>query len=162
MFSIYIPSSTAFRSISGSSAYTPKGKSQLIWPKSEEKQHANGFTYQGPSDRQSGGWSHDWLPKMVLKKTKVVALHCSFQNQLELCSKVLPLWRYNIKDFQKHLVFFCFLHFSWWKQHQITWFHHICKAKRRGYNCCTVENLKTTLDCRFKKPTSHVTFEHGI
>jgi len=41
-------------------------------------------------------------------KTKVVALHCSFQNQLELCSKVLPLWRYEVKDFQKGCVFFVF------------------------------------------------------
>jgi len=35
------------------------------------------------------------------KKTKVVALHCSFQNLFELCSKVLLLWRYEVKDFQK-------------------------------------------------------------
>ena len=74
-------------------------------------------------------------------KTKFVALHCSFQDQLELCSKLLPLWRYKVKDFQKCCIFFCFLHFSQWKQHQITWFHHIWKAKGRGYNCCTMGNL---------------------
>ena len=45
-------------------------------------------------------------------KTKVVALDCSFLNQLELCSKVLPLRRYEVKDFQKRRVFFCFLCFS--------------------------------------------------
>jgi len=39
---------------------------------------------------------------------KVVALHSSFQNQFELCPKVLPLWRYEIKDFQKRCVFFFF------------------------------------------------------
>jgi hypothetical protein len=31
-------------------------------------------------------------------KMKVVALHCSFQNQLKLCFKVLPLWRCKVKD----------------------------------------------------------------
>ena len=41
-----------------------------------------------------------------LKKTKIVALHCSFPNLFELCSEVLPLWRYEVKDFEKHRVFF--------------------------------------------------------
>ena len=45
------------------------------------------------------------------KKTKVVALHCSFQNQFKLCPKVLPLWRYYIKDFQKCRIFFWFFAF---------------------------------------------------
>jgi len=83
-----------------------------------------------------------------LKWSKVtfVALHCSFQDQFELCSKVLLLWRYEVKDFQKHHIFFCFfLHFSQWKQHQITWFHHIWKAKGRGYNFRAVsKNHPTT------------------
>ena len=57
------------------------------------------------------GWSHDQLPKMV-KKTKIVALHCSFLNLVELCSEVLPLWRYDVEEFEKHCIFFCFLHFS--------------------------------------------------
>jgi hypothetical protein len=35
---------------------------------------------------------------------KVVALNYSFQNQLEFCSKVLLLWRYERKDFQKRPV----------------------------------------------------------
>ena len=39
-------------------------------------------------------------------KTKVVALHCSFPNLVELCSEVLPLWRYDVKDFEKCCVFF--------------------------------------------------------
>jgi len=54
-------------------------------------------------------WSHDQLPKW--QRTKVVALYCSFQNQLELCSKVLPLLRYELEDFQKCHVFFCFFVF---------------------------------------------------
>jgi hypothetical protein len=41
-------------------------------------------------------------------KTKGVALNYSFQNQLEFYSKVLPLWRYEVKDFQKQLVFYLF------------------------------------------------------
>jgi hypothetical protein len=45
-------------------------------------------------------------------KTKVVALNYSFQNQLEFCPKVLPLWRYEVKDFQKRPVFFFFAFFS--------------------------------------------------
>ena len=79
--------------------------------KSEEKQDKDDFTYQGPSNRSLGGWSHDQSPKMV-QKTKVVALHYSFLNLVELCSEVLLLWRYEVKDFEKHRVFFCFLHFS--------------------------------------------------
>ena len=31
--------------------------------KSEEKQDKDNFTYQGPSNRSLGGWSHDQLPK---------------------------------------------------------------------------------------------------
>ena len=72
------------------------------------------------------------------QKTKIVALHCSFPNLVELCSEVLPLWRYEVKDFEKRHVVFGFLHFSPWKQHQIRWFHHIWKAKRRGYNYAIV------------------------
>src|SRR5580693_4420761 len=34
-------------------------------------------------------------------KMKVVALHCSFPNLFELCFEVLPLWRYEVKEFQK-------------------------------------------------------------
>jgi hypothetical protein len=30
---------------------------------------------------------------------KVVALQCSFENQLEFCSKMLPLLRYEVKGF---------------------------------------------------------------
>jgi hypothetical protein len=45
---------------------------------------------------------HKWT------KTKIVGLNCSFQNQLEFCSKVLLLWRYEVKDFQKWPVFFFF------------------------------------------------------
>jgi hypothetical protein len=42
-------------------------------------------------------------------KTKVIALNCTFQNQLEFCSKVLPLWRYEVKYFQKCCVFLFFV-----------------------------------------------------
>jgi hypothetical protein len=41
-------------------------------------------------------------------KMKIVALNCSFQSQLEFCSKVLLLWRYEVKDFQKWPVLFLF------------------------------------------------------
>ena len=40
------------------------------------------------------------------QKTKVEALHCSFQNLLELCPRVLPLWRYEDKDFSERRIFF--------------------------------------------------------
>jgi len=52
------------------------------------------------------GWSHDQFPKMV-KKTKVVSLDYSFWNLFELYPKVLLLWRYEVKDLQKHCIFFC-------------------------------------------------------
>jgi len=62
-------------------------------------------------------------------KAKFVALHCSFQNQLELCSKVLLLWRYEIKDFQKCCVFvfvFCiFLNENNTKSHDFTTFQKL-------------------------------------
>jgi hypothetical protein len=45
-------------------------------------------------------------------KMKVVALNYSFQNQLEFSSKVLLLWRYERKDFQKRPVFIYFAFFS--------------------------------------------------
>ena len=78
--------------------------------KSEEKQDKDDFTYQGPSNRSLGGWSHDQLPKMV-KKTKVVALHCSFLDLVALCSEVLLLWKYEVKDCEKHCIFFLFFAF---------------------------------------------------
>ena len=81
--------------------------------KSEEKQDKGDFTYQGPSNRSLGGWSHDQLPKMV-RKTNIVALHCSFLNLVKLCSEVL-LWRYEVKEFEKccdfFFVFFLFFFF---------------------------------------------------
>jgi hypothetical protein len=46
------------------------------------------------------------------KKTKVIALDCSFRDQLKLCSKVLLLWRYEVKDFQKCPIFYLFVFFS--------------------------------------------------
>ena len=38
-------------------------KSQLVGPKSEEKQDKDDYTCQGPSDGILGQWSHDQLPK---------------------------------------------------------------------------------------------------
>ena len=76
---------------------------------------------------------HMWGVGMVVtwpdtkngQKMKVVALQCSFPNLFELYSEVLPSWRYDVKDFSECCVFFCFLHFSLWKQNQTTWFQHI-------------------------------------
>jgi len=100
---VYRMSVTAFRV----HCIYPKKKISLHpWPKSRRSQDKNDDTCQGPCNGLLGGWSHDQFPKMV--KMKVVALHCSFQNQLELCSKVLLLLRYEVKDFQKHHVFFFF------------------------------------------------------
>jgi hypothetical protein len=41
---------------------------------------------------------------------KVVAPNCGFQNQLESCSKILLLLKYEVKYFQKY-PFFCFVLF---------------------------------------------------
>jgi len=133
---VYRMSGTAFR------VHCIYAKNKILlhpWPKSGRSQDKNNDTCQGSCNGLLGGWSHDQFPKMV--KMKFVGLHCSFHDQLELCSKVLLLWRYEVKDFQKCCLFFCFLHFSQWKQHQITWFYHIWKAKERGYNYCTMGNL---------------------
>ena len=65
-------------------------------------------------------------------KTKVVALHCSFLNLVELCSEVLLLWRYEVKDFEKHRFFFVFCIFlneNKTKQHDFTTFR---KLKERA------------------------------
>ena len=45
-------------------------------------------------------------------KMKVVALYCSFLDLVKLCSEVLLLWRYDVKDFSEcHVFFFVFLFF---------------------------------------------------
>ena len=89
----------------------------------------------------------------------LVVLHCSFWNQFELCSKVLPLWRYEVKDFQKHCFFFVFCIFlneNNTKQHNLTIFG---KLKERAtiivpweiYQNRKVHTLKGTLtvvDCK--------------
>ena len=128
--------------------YTSKRKSHSAWLKNEEKQDKNDSIWQGPCSGLLGCWSHDQCPKIA--KMKVVALHCSFLNLFEICSKVLPLWRYEVKDCEKFRVFFCFLCFSPWKQDQIRWFQHIYKAKRRGYNYCIVGKM-TKKECAYPK-----------
>ena len=65
-------------------------------------------------------------------KTKAVALHCSFLNLVELCSEVLPLRRYDVKDFEKCCVFFVFFFFRI--------FLHENKTKQ--YNFITFRKLK--------------------
>ena len=54
-----------------------------------------------------GCWKGDHVTDFLKwSKMKVVALHCSFQNLLQLCSEVLLLWRYDLKDFFSPLAFF--------------------------------------------------------
>ena len=43
-------------------------KSNLVWPKSEEKQDKDDYTCQGPSDRLLREWSCDQLPKIAKNK----------------------------------------------------------------------------------------------
>jgi hypothetical protein len=90
-------------SMSGSFAH-------LVGPKSEEKQDKDDYTCQGPSNGILDNGHMTNYQKWT--KMKVVALNYSFQNQLEFCSKVLLLWRYERKDFQKRPVFYFILHFS--------------------------------------------------
>ena len=52
----------------------PKGERGSNLMKSEEKQDKDDFTYQGPSNRSLGAWSHDQLPKMVKNKSCSPAL----------------------------------------------------------------------------------------
>ena len=48
----------------------------------------------------------------MVKKMKLVALHCSFPNLVEICSEVLLLWRYEVKYFSEwHFFFFFFFFF---------------------------------------------------
>ena len=68
---LYLPSGTAFRVHVIVLPKRGKG-SNLV--KSEEKQDKDDFTYQGPSNRSLGGWSHDQLPKMVKNKSCSPAL----------------------------------------------------------------------------------------
>ena len=62
---LYLPSGTAFRVHVMVPPKRGKGSNLM---KSEEKQDKDDFTYQGPSNRSLGGWSHDQLPKMVKKQ----------------------------------------------------------------------------------------------
>ena len=66
----------------------------------------------------------------IAQKIKVVALCCTFQNLFELCFEVLPWWRYDVKDFEKHCVFFflffcIFFHENQTKQHDFTTFRKL-------------------------------------
>jgi hypothetical protein len=75
----------------------------------EEFDCTDDFVCQGSSDGSlEGGHMANYLK--CSKKTKVIDLDCSFQNLFELCSKVLLLWRYEVKDFSEHCVFLCFLY----------------------------------------------------
>ena len=108
----------------------PKRKYQLFLSKSEEKQHKHDFTCQAPSNGILGWWSHDQLPKMVEKK--VVVLHCSFLNLLELWSEVLLLWRYQVRDSSHHQHFqpcCVFLHENNTKQHD---FNKVRKLREKA------------------------------
>jgi hypothetical protein len=54
-------------SMSGSSAYSLKRKSHVVWPKSEEKQDTDDFTCQVSCEGLLGGWSHKTTPiNMIL------------------------------------------------------------------------------------------------
>ena len=62
-------------------------------------------------------------------KTKVVVPCCSFLNLFELCSEVLLLWRYDVKDFESatfcFFLFFVFLHENKTKQHNFETFRKL-------------------------------------
>ena len=73
----------------------PIGKCDLVWPKSQENQDNDDSACQGSFNSILGWWSHDQLPKIAKKKKKLQP----FLNQFELCSKVLPLWRYKVNNF---------------------------------------------------------------
>ena len=57
---LYLPSGTAFRA---HVMFLPKMEMGFNLMKSVEKQDKDDFTYQGPSNRSLGGWSHDQFPK---------------------------------------------------------------------------------------------------
>ena len=101
----------------------PKGERRLIWWKVKKNKTRMILPIRA---HPIGHWEVGHMTNyQKWSKTKVVALHCSFLNLVELCSEMLLLWRYEVKDFEKCRIFFCFLHFSQWKQNQITWFQHI-------------------------------------
>ena len=41
-----------------------KGNIGGFWPKNEEKEHKDDYTYQDPTKRSLGGWSHDQILKI--------------------------------------------------------------------------------------------------
>ena len=51
------------------------------------------YWFTGPSNGSLGGWSHDQLPKRVINE------NCSPILLFKSYSKVLPLLRYEVKDF---------------------------------------------------------------
>ena len=78
----------------------------LIWVDQKVKKNRTRIFHLSGSIWQVIGRVITWLISKNGKQMKVVALHCSFLNLFELCSKVLPLWRYEVKDFFNLFGFF--------------------------------------------------------
>ena len=53
---------------SGSRVDVQKGNIGSFWPKSEENEDNDDYTYQDPTDRWLGGWSHDQILNIDQKR----------------------------------------------------------------------------------------------
>jgi hypothetical protein len=93
-------------SMSGSFAYILKWKSHLVGLKNKITMIIPVRVH--PMQHQNNGHMTNY---QKWSKIKVVALHCSFQNQLEFCSKVLLLLRYEVINLSGALHFFLFFVF---------------------------------------------------
>jgi hypothetical protein len=91
-------------SMSGSVAHIQKWKSHLVGPKNKITMIIPVNVH--PMQHQNNGHMANY---QKWSKMKVVSLHCNFQNQLEVCSKVLLLLRYEVINLSVHHFFFsCF------------------------------------------------------
>ena len=113
---MYIPLGTAFRVHFRVLCIYPKKEMSLGLTKKWRKE----WFYLSGSICWVTGRVVTWPITKNGEKQNVVALHCSFPNQFELYSKMLPLWRYEVKHFSQHCIFLVlcvFLHENNIKQH---------------------------------------------
>ena len=111
---LYLPSGTAFRF--HVMVLPKRGKGSNLM-KSEEKQDKDDFTYQGPSNRTLGGWSHDQLPKMGGLYTPT-----AFLSGLQADSVGLRVSRIHIFLLFRHSIFpmiFRCLSGHFWSDHKV-------------------------------------------
>jgi hypothetical protein len=84
----------------------------LVWPKNEEKQDMDDYVFQ-------------WVMRSVI--TWPISKNGKNQKLWPCTVAFRIIWNHVLIQMSDQE-----LHFSKWEQHQITWFKHIYRAKRRN------------------------------